>query len=386
MRQTQMNPFVCACLWSTILSKLHKFLVTPRKMGGIMFYQRLVIFLVAILLSNSQIWASYNDFDEDHHHVVLSKMPGRILKIYVENGQQIRKDDVLFKVEAMKMETIVRSEYSGKVIEIFFQEGGYIGTNDAIIQILPTISKQAPSLRCQEILNQLGNKKRATTPTIFPARKEIAEPSRKIPPAAEIAIAEANTAAPSPNPPKKIAPQSPAVYPPFPAQIFPQQKVQALSEAVVLAKPPTVQFRAPSSMTIIPERPYSKYQVWTSSLFWNPSANIRLSSWIDANPISTQASASILYKDLATDAEFEIKKIANYLRLFARELNLYPNLNEEILATLPLLLVFSLLCLAFRETRKQQYLQFSYDGIHETYVAIFLPPTLTQYKNRIRSC
>lgn len=66
---------------------------------------------------------------------ILSSMHGRIIEIRVHVGDSVEKGDVLFVIEAMKMENEVLSELKGVVEEIYIKTGDYVAINDAVMLI-----------------------------------------------------------------------------------------------------------------------------------------------------------------------------------------------------------------------------------------------------------
>lgn len=60
---------------------------------------------------------------KDTAHSVLAPMPCKILRVEVEKGQRVSKDQVLVVIESMKMETSIRSPQDGVVERIVHQQG-----------------------------------------------------------------------------------------------------------------------------------------------------------------------------------------------------------------------------------------------------------------------
>ena len=67
---------------------------------------------------------------------VKSPMPGTILDVRVSGGQAVKKGDVLFILEAMKMENEIMSPVDGVISQVATSKGASVSTGDilAIIQ------------------------------------------------------------------------------------------------------------------------------------------------------------------------------------------------------------------------------------------------------------
>lgn len=51
-----------------------------------------------------------------------SPISGTVVNVKVHEGKQVKKNDVIMVIEAMKMEYLIRAPYTGLVKKIFFQE------------------------------------------------------------------------------------------------------------------------------------------------------------------------------------------------------------------------------------------------------------------------
>ncbi|KAL8845847.1 MAG: hypothetical protein Q9221_009023, partial [Calogaya cf. arnoldii] len=60
---------------------------------------------------------------KDTAHSVLAPMPCKILRVEVEEGQRVKKEQVLVVIESMKMETSIRSPQDGIVARIVHKQG-----------------------------------------------------------------------------------------------------------------------------------------------------------------------------------------------------------------------------------------------------------------------
>jgi glutaconyl-CoA/methylmalonyl-CoA decarboxylase subunit gamma len=59
-------------------------------------------------------------------------MPGTILKVNVKEGDTFKKGDVLFVLEAMKMENEIMAPRDGKVLQIGVAKGAVVNTGDLL--------------------------------------------------------------------------------------------------------------------------------------------------------------------------------------------------------------------------------------------------------------
>lgn len=60
---------------------------------------------------------------KDTAHSVLAPMPCKVLRVEVEQGQRVKKEQVLVVIESMKMETSIRSPQDGVVSKIVHRQG-----------------------------------------------------------------------------------------------------------------------------------------------------------------------------------------------------------------------------------------------------------------------
>ena len=62
-------------------------------------------------------------------------MPGKILKIMVSEGQQVKKGDSLLVMEAMKMEHTLKAPRAGKIKTLFFQVGEQVQADKTLLEL-----------------------------------------------------------------------------------------------------------------------------------------------------------------------------------------------------------------------------------------------------------
>lgn len=66
---------------------------------------------------------------------ISSPMPGKVVKIPVNVGDEVKKGDTLITISAMKMESEYKSPIDGKVLKINVSEGSTIEANQVLIEI-----------------------------------------------------------------------------------------------------------------------------------------------------------------------------------------------------------------------------------------------------------
>ncbi len=71
----------------------------------------------------------------DDPHDICAMMPGKIVKIFVKEGDQVKKDDLVVITEAMKIETKIKAAMNGVVDKIYLSEGENIEAGDLILKL-----------------------------------------------------------------------------------------------------------------------------------------------------------------------------------------------------------------------------------------------------------
>ena len=66
---------------------------------------------------------------------VTTPMPGRVVKVFVNEGDQVESGDPLLVVEAMKMENRVQAPIAGTVSAIHVREGDEVNPDETLIQL-----------------------------------------------------------------------------------------------------------------------------------------------------------------------------------------------------------------------------------------------------------
>jgi len=72
--------------------------------------------------------------------MVKAPMPGKVIKINVSEKEEVRKNQTLAIVEAMKMENEIKSSIEGYVKKIFVSEGDLVDSEKPLIELEPKSS------------------------------------------------------------------------------------------------------------------------------------------------------------------------------------------------------------------------------------------------------
>lgn len=88
--------------------------------------------------------------------IIKSPMPGKILDVQVDNGQEINKGDTLLILEAMKMQNIITATHRGRISRLCVKTGQIVGKdrNFSRNQTL-NAAMQEHSKKIQELSNFL---------------------------------------------------------------------------------------------------------------------------------------------------------------------------------------------------------------------------------------
>ena len=72
---------------------------------------------------------------------MLSPMPGQVIKVLVNEGEEVETNEPLIVLEAMKMEHTIRSNCKGVVKKVFFNQGDLVGGEVELLELEPARSE-----------------------------------------------------------------------------------------------------------------------------------------------------------------------------------------------------------------------------------------------------
>ena len=65
-------------------------------------------------------------------------MPGRVLEVTVAEGDEVAADQVVARIEAMKMELALRASVAGRVAKVHVAVDGLVEPDQALVTIEPS--------------------------------------------------------------------------------------------------------------------------------------------------------------------------------------------------------------------------------------------------------
>ena len=74
-------------------------------------------------------------FSAEGKQTIVAPMPGKVVKVLVAVGDEVKEGQGLVVVEAMKMENELKSPKDGKVVELFAKEGTAVENNAKLVVV-----------------------------------------------------------------------------------------------------------------------------------------------------------------------------------------------------------------------------------------------------------
>ena len=80
-------------------------------------------------------WKNRKKWEEPNPYLLVSHIPGTIMKIEVEEGQAVQEGDVLLILQAMKMNNKLTAPFSGKIKRMDVKEGDKLPKGALMIEM-----------------------------------------------------------------------------------------------------------------------------------------------------------------------------------------------------------------------------------------------------------
>lgn len=94
-------------------------------------------FIVQEPLGEAEEYEREEDRTQKDELMVMAPMPGKVIKINVSEREEIRKNQTLAIVEAMKMENEIKSSIDGRVKKILVSVGDLVDSENPLIELAP---------------------------------------------------------------------------------------------------------------------------------------------------------------------------------------------------------------------------------------------------------
>lgn len=79
--------------------------------------------------------AAQAGFAVEGKQTIVAPMPGKVVKVLVKQGDEVKEGQGLVVVEAMKMENELKAPKAGKVTELFAKEGTTVEINAKLVTV-----------------------------------------------------------------------------------------------------------------------------------------------------------------------------------------------------------------------------------------------------------
>lgn len=109
--------------------------VTPAPPGSLLLQCGLTEFIAEVSDPRSWRVRLHGLIEAEGHQKIVAPMPGKIIRVLVQVGDQVVVGQGLVVVEAMKMQNEVRSPKSGTVERLFAQENQPINAGDVLCEV-----------------------------------------------------------------------------------------------------------------------------------------------------------------------------------------------------------------------------------------------------------
>ncbi len=88
-------------------------------------------------LSDPRRWGrAGSSIDTDGPQEIVAPMPGKVVKIFVTEGQEVTRDQGLLVMEAMKMQNEMRAARAGRVQRIYVKEGTGVESGARLLRLV----------------------------------------------------------------------------------------------------------------------------------------------------------------------------------------------------------------------------------------------------------
>jgi len=118
---------------SSVLAKIKK-VDLDTKQVSLEHNNRIYTYSIATSLDHHVTTIRKSSAQKNQDLTIKSSMPGLVLDVLVENGQDIEKGQPVMVLEAMKMENVIKSKFAGRIKKVHCVKGDAIDKNQLLIE------------------------------------------------------------------------------------------------------------------------------------------------------------------------------------------------------------------------------------------------------------
>jgi len=115
-----------------LLGESHQIRIAPRPDGTLTVYSGLAEYQAEV--SDPRLWRGrrHAALEVEGRQQITAPMPGKVVRVLVQEGDAVEAGRGLLVVEAMKMQNEIRSPKSGRVEKLFAREGLAVNAGDVL--------------------------------------------------------------------------------------------------------------------------------------------------------------------------------------------------------------------------------------------------------------
>lgn len=129
-KETLVDFVECGDFYSVIIENV-PYIVNFNEDGGFKIANK--VETLKVINDENQLRKNLKESYSSNVSKICSKIPGKILEVKVKENQEVKQGDVLFILEAMKMENRIYSSKSGKVKTVLVKNDDLVMTGDDLL-------------------------------------------------------------------------------------------------------------------------------------------------------------------------------------------------------------------------------------------------------------
>src|SRR5215467_2546602 len=113
----------------------HQIRIAPRPDGSLTLHTGLAQYQAEVNDPRSWRGRRHGALEAKGRQQIAAPMPGKVVRLLVQQGDRVEVGQGLLVVEAMKMQNEIRSPKSGRVEKLFAQEGQAVNAGEVLLSV-----------------------------------------------------------------------------------------------------------------------------------------------------------------------------------------------------------------------------------------------------------